>query len=197
MAIIGMVLEMSSRPSSNKGVGMTKGFWSSTAVRNFRKPIWEQFVESRQYHPERQRQQLWTRDTIIPIPHNLTDCRWQLGLWAPDSVEPFAGVAKTCLRSGLKFCRGGKNVPEIWFEVLQRWQKRAWDFGQAVPQGVKPCPEIGLDFCTGCKTFPQILADFCTVGETFPGIWFILYPGGNFLPEISDRPYPAPPLLSG
>ena len=114
-------------------------------------------------------------------------------------------VGIICLCFGWDFCRGGKNVPEIRFGLLQGlqnrphilcirmqgMQKHAWDFGQAVPQGAKPCPEISLDFCTGCKTFPQILADFCTVGETFPGIQFILYPGGNFLPEIWGRPYPG------
>ena len=42
-----------------------------------------------------------------------------------DSVQTFAGVAKISLRSDWEVCRGGKNMPEIRFGLLQGLQKHA------------------------------------------------------------------------
>ena len=108
------------------------------------------------------------------ILQNLSDGRWQLDLWARNSVHAVAGVAKPCLRFRLHFCQvcnkanriqfgfmqGLQNIPLIQGIKMQGMQNLACDSVRNYAGVAKSSPRFRLHLCQVCNEANRILFGF-------------------------------------
>ena len=134
--------------------------------------------------------------------------------YAWDSVHNFAGVAKSCMRFCLDFCKGCKIVPAfrgrkcrvcktlfaIRFAIMQRLQNLARDSVCTFARYAMRQTGFSLDFCRVCNEGFGNQIVIPRWGKWCPRFWMGISclrfgwdftPVGYLMPEIQGKVYPS------